>query len=184
MCAVSRKFCDSKIIGAQFPKSLEGEEGHDAVVSLGLGLQEEEGQIEGAGSGGQFVEEVSVDVVFAIAIPSPRGVGVGEFSRAVAAVEFFDAVVVDGKFGTMAFFSSIGRGAGFEVSSIAGDDDVVSVVSEQSEFGGMFDDAANEELIDEAIFAEIRRPAQVFHDSMDDFIDDVRMFKREFFVFL
>ena len=69
-------------------------------------MQEEQRQIKGTGSRGNFIKSIAIYILFPIAVPAPGSIIVGEFSVAIASVENLIAIF-DDKFGTITYFCAI-----------------------------------------------------------------------------
>ncbi len=64
-------------------------------MSLTVGLEEEDGEVMGAIGCVNFIETITIDVDFPIAVPSPLGFLVGVFSGTLAIVDFLFFTVAE-----------------------------------------------------------------------------------------
>jgi len=70
MGAIGEKFCQVILVAQEFARQIESDRRQDTVVALCLRLQKEDREIEGTGGGGDFIEDVSIDISLAITIPT------------------------------------------------------------------------------------------------------------------
>jgi hypothetical protein len=111
MGAVRQKFRQVILLAEQLARQIESDRRQNAIVALGLCLQEKDRQIEGTGGSGEFIKGIAKNILFTITIPAPGGVEVRKFSCTAALVKNFFSVA-DNKFRAGANFSAIGRGSG------------------------------------------------------------------------